>query len=121
MTKIVTEYLWFWLAWFFSFLTAMAFYLSVRYNTRLPAGFLWIGFPIGGDRLLRVGLVSIDKFGHGGGRLRWGLSLFEITFHNRTIRVMLPIPVQYLSNMRLDAHRMKLDQNNSNHAKKLLS
>lgn len=99
----------------------MAFYFSVRYNTRLPAGFFWIGFPIGSDRLLRLGLVSVDKYGHGDGRLRYSFSLFEITIHTRTFRVMLPVPAQYLSNMRLDAHRMKLDQNNSNHALKLLS
>jgi len=98
----------------------MAFYLSVRNNTRLPAGFFWIGFPIG-DGVLRLGLVSIDKYGDGAGRLRWSFSLFEVTLNNRTIRVMLPVPVQYLSNMRLDAHRRQLDQNKSGNVLKLLS
>jgi hypothetical protein len=79
---------------------------------------LWIGFPIGGNKLLRVGLVSIDK--PDSGRLRWSFSLFEITLYTRTIRVMLPVPVQYLTEIRLDANRIQFNQNKATHAFKLL-
>jgi hypothetical protein len=119
-TKIVTEYLWFWLAWVFSFFTAVAFSFGVRNNKRLPAGFLWIGFPMAGGRLLRLGLFSIDKYDHNKGRLRWSFSLFEVTFHTRTVRIMLPIPIQYLSDVRLDANYMRLEQENTKQAFKLL-
>ena len=96
-TKIVTEYLWFWLAWLVSFLTALAYNFSWRINKRLPVGFLWIGFPMKGRRLLRVGLVSMDTRDPGRhGRVVRSFSLFEITSPQRTIRVMLPIPIQYL-------------------------
>jgi hypothetical protein len=96
-TKIVTEYLWFWFAWLFSFLTALAYLFVARNNKRLSVGFLWIGFPVREGRLLRLGLVSIDKNDPGTHkRLRCSFSLFEATFHPRTVRVMLPVPAQYV-------------------------
>jgi len=75
----------------------MAYAFRVRNNKRLPAGFLWIGFPIGGNKLLRFGLFSTDKNDPGlHGRIKWSFSLFDITSPRRTIRAMLPIPIQYL-------------------------
>jgi len=78
-------------------LTALVYAFAVRRNRRLPVGFFWIGFPVGLDRLLRVGLVSIDQHDFGNPeRMRWSLSFFEATFHPRTIRAMLPVPMQYI-------------------------
>ena len=69
---------------------------AVRNNRRLPAGFFWIGFPVGLDRLLRVGFVSVDQHDFGSrGRMKWSFS-FEATFRGRTIRAMFPVLVQYL-------------------------
>jgi hypothetical protein len=84
------------MAGFFFLLTVMAHCFSVYNQTLLPAGFLWIGFPIRGDKLLRVGLVSIDTSDPGHhGSLTGSFSIFEVTLLRRTIRVMLPVPVQY--------------------------
>ena len=94
--KLVTDYFWIWFPRPFFSLTALTYAFVVRSNRRLPAGFFWIGFPIGLDRLLRVGLVSIDQHDLGPERMRWSLSFFEATFHPRTIRAMLPVPIQYL-------------------------
>jgi len=57
---------------------------------------LWIGFPIRGDKLLRVVLVTIDTSDTGHhGSLKGSFSLFEVTLLRHTIRVVLPVPVQY--------------------------
>jgi hypothetical protein len=92
----------------FSFFTAVSYYIRVRNNAPLPAGFLWIGFPVPGNRVLRLGLVSIDSSDPGHrGRLKWGFSLFDATSPRRTIRVMLPFPIQYFEMEQMgwdDAH-----------------
>jgi ACR3 family arsenite efflux pump ArsB len=113
----VTEYLWFWLAWVFSFFTAVIFGISVHKKKLFAAGFLWIGIPLGGGRLIRIGLFSFDNPDKG--RLRWSLSLFEMSFRSRTIRLMFPVPVQYLTEVQLDVNHRRINRNTS-HAFKLL-
>jgi hypothetical protein len=93
-TKIVTEYLFYWVAGCFSLMTATAYFICMYvYDGKpLPAGFLWIGFPMQGNKLLRLGLASSDTSNRS--RPKWGLSL-DVVIPRRTIRLMLPVPVQY--------------------------
>jgi hypothetical protein len=94
-TRIINNY-WRWVAGLWSFFTAVVYFIKVHNKALLPAGFLWIGFPLKGSRTIRIGLVSIDSSDHDYlGRLMWSFSLFEIKTPRRTIRVMLPVPLQY--------------------------
>jgi hypothetical protein len=83
------------------FLTAVGYVVVSRHGVRLPAGFLWIGFPMEGNRLFRVGLFSIDSNDHSR-HPRWSLSV-DMRTSRRTIRIMLPVPVQYF-----DEYEMKV-------------
>jgi hypothetical protein len=83
------------------FLTAVGYFVSSLCGKRLPAGFLWIGFPMEGNKLLRVGLFSIDSNDRGR-HLKWSVSL-EVRTSRRTISVMLPIPVQYFDEYEMEA------------------
>lgn len=81
------------MAWLFAFLTAVAYFFSVRSNVRLPVGFLWIGFPMRGNKLLRLGLFSLDPRNRG--LPKWSFSIYAIT-PRYIITLMLPIPIQYM-------------------------
>ena len=83
------------------FLTAVGYVVVSRHGVRLPAGFLWIGFPMEGNRLFRVGLFSIDSNDHNR-RLRWSFSM-DMKTSRRTISIMLPVPVQYFDEYEIEA------------------
>jgi len=86
--KIVTEYMFFWVACIVSLLTALLYASGLHPS----AGFFWIGFPTRGNGLLRVGLISIDTNDHV--RPKRSVSL-DIKTSRRTISVMIPALVQY--------------------------
>jgi hypothetical protein len=48
----------YWVAWAFSFLTALAYLASAYVGQRLPCGHFWIGFPTRRNGLLRMGFFS---------------------------------------------------------------
>jgi len=109
--KIVTEYMFFWVACIVSLLTVLV-YAS---GAHVSAGFFWIGFPTKGNGLLRIGLISIDT--NDQVRPKRSVSL-DIKTSRRTISFMLPVLVQYfgpknatVSNVlwREDAAVVKLD------------
>jgi hypothetical protein len=86
--KIMTEYIFFWMAAIVSFITAIIYASGV-----LPkGGFFWIGFPTRGGGLVRFGLISIDS--NDQTRPDWSFSL-DFKTSTRTISFMLPILVQY--------------------------
>jgi hypothetical protein len=86
--KVVTEYLFFWVACIVSLLTALA-YAS---GARLSAGFFWIGFPTRGNGFLRIGLISVET--NDQVRPKRSVSL-DIKTSKRTISFMLPVLLQY--------------------------
>jgi hypothetical protein len=57
--KIATEYIFYWTAWAFSFLTALAYLASAYVGQRLPCGHFWIGFLTRTNGLLRMGFFSV--------------------------------------------------------------
>ena len=79
--------------WVLSLLTAIAYFIRMYiYKDRpLPTGFLWIGFPMRENKLVRLGLASCDNSNRS--QPKWRLS-FEV-IPRRTIRIILPVPVQY--------------------------
>jgi len=95
----------------------MTYLFSVQRSLYLPVGLFWIGFPIGSDRTLRVGLFSIDNINSHSAR--WSFSLFEISVRKRIIRVMLPIPVQCVSED-TPPHQADHTEHDKDHAFKLL-
>jgi hypothetical protein len=54
-----------------------------------------------GNRLLRVGLFSIDSNDHNR-LLRWSLSV-DMKTSRRTMSIMLPVPVQYFDEYEMEA------------------
>ena len=92
----MTEYLYFWLAGVVSFLTAVGYAVSVWNGVRLPAGFLWVGFPMRGNRLLRLGLVSFDS--NLRSRPKWSFSV-DLSISGRTVSIMLPSQFNISANM----------------------
>jgi hypothetical protein len=83
------------------FLTAVGYVVVSRNGVRLPAGFLWIGFPMEGNRLLRVGLFSIDSNDRSR-HFKWSLSV-DVKTSRRTISIILPVPMQYFAEYEMEA------------------
>jgi hypothetical protein len=75
----------------------MAYYLSAHVG-RLQAGYLWVGIPVRENRLLRIGLFSIDLRDDPlcpipTSSFSWSLNIGAFS---RIFSIMLPLPFQYI-------------------------